>query len=68
MWGGVRPQTGINNYRANMAESVEQTFRDHLQRAHDTLKHCGIKDDQIVEKLKLCEEGIMIDSGLYARL
>ena len=58
MWGGVRLWLNVN-YRANMAESAEQTFRDHLQRARDTLKHCGIKDDQIEEKLRLCEEGIL---------
>ena len=48
-----------------MAESAEQAFRDHLQRARDTLKHCGIKDDQIEEKLRLCKEGIIIGSRLY---
>ena len=42
-----------------MAES-EQPFRDHLQRPRDILKHCGITDDQIEERLKLCKKGIKI--------
>ena len=61
---GTGSQSDCGYHRASMAESVEQPFRDHLQRARDTLEYCCIKDDQIEERLELCKEGIANNYGI----